>query len=238
MSEIPSLEHFIKYFYNEDYFKALNLKSNASLEQITDAIESFEMEHFEFSEKFSIPMAKVKAILLNQNTESAGEISENPKKEVSFEDKIVSHSLYQQALEYFYKNDLERALDLLAQALDWNPVFVHAYSLRASILLIMPDYPSYLEQVILDCSKVIELESGDANAYNDRGRAYMRKGNPERAIQDYAMALNIEPSMSIAALNKMSAEITLMRFDDAVGTYGALKKDDLSHRDDIVSACP
>jgi len=128
------------------------------------------------------------------------------------------------------------ALNFLGQAIDLFPEFVNAYYLRATIMLIMPDYPFYLDQVIEDCSKVIDLENGNANAYNDRGRAYMRKGNTELAIEDYRKALIYDPSMTISALNKMSAEITLKCFDDAVGTYGSIKKNNLSTRDKLVSS--
>ncbi len=236
MSNIPSLEHFIKYYNKGDYFKALNLGEDTSLDEIAERIEEFEMEHFEFSDEYSIPMARLKSELLVQTSQPAPEHIIAPSRNISFANRLIAQSLYSQACLLLHGENLDGSLNLLNQALDRDPDLTHAYSLRASILLIVPDYPIYLDQVISDCNRVIELESGDANAYNDRGRAYMRKGNPIKAIEDYEMALNIQPSMVIASLNKMSAEITLNRFEDVVGTYGALLKNDLSPRNILIAS--
>jgi tetratricopeptide (TPR) repeat protein len=45
----------------------------------------------------------------------------------------------------------------------------------------------------LDFNNALEINPRNENAYNNRGRAYMEKGQYDQAISDYTKALEINP---------------------------------------------
>jgi tetratricopeptide (TPR) repeat protein len=47
-----------------------------------------------------------------------------------------------------------------------------------------------------------QTESRDAEFYNNRGIAYMNKGQHDQAISDYTKALEINPSLAVAYINR------------------------------------
>lgn len=57
------------------------------------------------------------------------------------------------------------------------------------------------ERAILNFDKALEVNPRDAQTYNDRGIAYMTKGNYDRAIQDFSKVLEVNPSY-VEAYNK------------------------------------
>ena len=51
---------------------------------------------------------------------------------------------------------------------------------------------------IADLTQAIQRNPNDANAYFDRGRAYQRNGDYDRAIVDYTKAIKLKPDDAIA----------------------------------------
>jgi tetratricopeptide (TPR) repeat protein len=121
--------------------------------------------------------------------------------------------------------DLERALSRCSLAIAVDPDYSEAYLRRAWVCLRFPNYQQYLDQVIEDCTRALELDPSKVDAYNNRGRAYSRQGNLENACLDYAKTLQLDPFYAIGALNTMSAKIQLDKYTDVIETYEAWRRD-------------
>lgn len=237
---VPSLSEFLRFYEARDYYRAICVPRNATPEEIRDAIDRFEMDHSDKSSEWGIPMAKIKEGLLKpgraiqQNQEN--EKQKEKIKAVDLQSWKKAEAMLVEAERLEDNGKLERAIEMCARAMEVAPSLAKAYKKRAWICLLLPNYEQYLDQVIQDCTKVIDIEPDDAFAYNDRGRAYIRKGDLESAIFNYGKALELEPSLTIAALNKISAEIILGRYKDAVGTYGEWRRDVISPEQMVIAS--
>jgi len=63
----------------------------------------------------------------------------------------------------------------------------------------------YIPQLEERGVKVIELDPNDAQAYNNRGNAYYRLGEYDKAITDYTKAIDIDPNDAKAYYNRGNA---------------------------------
>jgi tetratricopeptide (TPR) repeat protein len=117
--------------------------------------------------------------------------------------------------------DIEKAYELSDMAVKDMPGLADAYARREWMALQMDDYRERLDQVIEDCGRVLEQQPDNAYVLNDLGRAYDRKNDREKARAIYRRVLEIEPSMTIAALNLMSLEVRSKRFAEARDIYAA-----------------
>lgn len=68
-------------------------------------------------------------------------------------------------------------------------------------------------------NKAIELDPDFADAYNNRGIAYRRKGECAKAIEDYNKAIELDPDYSEAYYNRGRAYRYLKEYDKAIEDY-------------------
>jgi tetratricopeptide (TPR) repeat protein len=68
-------------------------------------------------------------------------------------------------------------------------------------------------------SRSIEIDPGNVIAYDNRGNAYVRKGQYDQAILDYTRALEIDPKYETAYYNRGIAYMDKGQFDQAVADY-------------------
>jgi Tfp pilus assembly protein PilF len=54
------------------------------------------------------------------------------------------------------------------------------------------------EQAVTNLSEAIALEPGNAEAYSQRGRAYLGQGDLEQAIEDFDKAIELNPNLADA----------------------------------------
>lgn len=113
----------------------------------------------------------------------------------------VTH-LLDSARRYFYEGQYPQVLSATALALQINPDCIEAVELRILVKKCMLDYAGLLA----DCTELIRLRPDQARPYIDRADAFIRLGQPERAILDCTRALEIAPD---------SAEVQSMAFDGA-----------------------
>jgi Flp pilus assembly protein TadD len=73
-------------------------------------------------------------------------------------------------------------------------------------------------------TKAIELKPKDVASYNNRGLAYMQKGNYERAIDDFNVATILNPKLADAYYNKAVSCEKVGRRDEAREAYAAFVK--------------
>ncbi len=84
------------------------------------------------------------------------------------------------------------------------------------------------DSAILGYTKAIELDKRNALAYNNRGFSYFHKGEFEKAMNDYDMALMLSPKLKIAKYNKQEL-IKILKEDEEYSDL--LKNAENSHKD-------
>lgn len=65
-------------------------------------------------------------------------------------------------------------------------------------------------------TKAIELDEQNAETWYDRGVAFIRTGQPEKAIADYTRAVELDPDFSIAWNNRAAAFASLENYGAAI----------------------
>ena len=80
-------------------------------------------------------------------------------------------------------------------------------------------YKGNYDRAISDYNKAIELDPGDANAYNDRGLTWADKGNYDWAILDYNKAIELDPGFADAYNNRAYCYKKLGLSRKAAGDY-------------------
>ncbi len=84
------------------------------------------------------------------------------------------------------------------------------------------------DSAIVGYTKAIELDKRNALAYNNRGFSYFHKGEFEKAMNDYDMALMLSPKLKIAEYNKQEL-IKVLEDDEKYSDL--LKNAENSHKD-------
>lgn len=93
------------------------------------------------------------------------------------------------AMNQYLRGELPAALSSANRAIQINPRFAAAYSLRGSIRYISQDYRGALA----DFSQAVQFNSRLAPAYLGRGLSQSALSNPQGAIADYTQAIQISP---------------------------------------------
>jgi tetratricopeptide (TPR) repeat protein len=102
---------------------------------------------------------------------------------------------YQRAKVHEYRNDFPKAIEDYGRVLECDPTYVLAYYYRG----IINQRQKNLDAAIEDYTQIIEKNLGPeiirANAYNNRGIAYDKKGEYQKAIEDYNDAMGLAPDL-------------------------------------------
>lgn len=75
------------------------------------------------------------------------------------------------------------------------------------------------------CDAVIKLGGTRENlaiAYSNRGNSFLRRGENEKAIQDYGQAIRLDPTFADAYRNRGAAWFNLGNYDKAISEYDAV----------------
>jgi tetratricopeptide (TPR) repeat protein len=86
----------------------------------------------------------------------------------------------------------DKAIAILTQAIQIDPKYGEAYSLRAQLYFEKGDF----DRAIADHNESIRINPDHQGYYCQRGRAYKAKGDKERARADFAMAEKICPGVT------------------------------------------
>jgi tetratricopeptide (TPR) repeat protein len=93
------------------------------------------------------------------------------------------------AMNQYLRGEFPAALSSANRAIQINPRFAAAYSLRGSIRYISQDYRGALA----DFSQAVAFNARLASAYLGRGLSQSALSNPQGAILDYTQAIQISP---------------------------------------------
>ena len=116
---------------------------------------------------------------------------------------------------------LDLAIADMSKAIELNPTEATAYRSRGGFYVLKHDCNRVIsealahrrqngfdlvdpdcDRAIADCDEAIRLNLKDASTYNNRGYAYLVKGNAQKAIADFTEAIRIDPKFGIAYANR------------------------------------
>jgi serine protease Do len=115
-----------------------------------------------------------------------------------------SNDYFLTGLNQYLRGELPSALSAANRAIQINPRFAAAYSLRGNIRYISADYRGALA----DFSQAVQLNNRLASAYMGRGLSQSALSNPEGAIADYTQAIQLSPD-STAYYNRGVLQLNL-----------------------------
>jgi serine protease Do len=101
----------------------------------------------------------------------------------------ASSDYFLAAMNQYLQDDLTGALRSSTRAIQINPRFAAAYSLRGSVRYLTQDYSG----AIADFSQAVQLDSNLASAYLGRGLSQSAMNNPDGALSDYTKAIQLSP---------------------------------------------
>ncbi|GHU21241.1 hypothetical protein FACS1894172_08980 [Spirochaetia bacterium] len=122
---------------------------------------------------------------------------------------------YNRGMEYYNKDDYDRAIAEFTEAIRINPQYANAYNWRGWAYYDKGEY----DRAIADYTQAIRIDPQDANAYNWRGWVYDDKGEYDRAIADYTQAIRIDPQDTSAYYNRGLAYYNKGDYDRAIAEF-------------------
>jgi len=135
------------------------------------------------------------------------------------------------------KGQYEEAIRDITKALEINPKFALAYFSRGRSYYNMKEYdkswedikraqelgwkvpPEFLDDLRKASGKQEQIESKDAQFYNNRGAIYVAKGQYDQAISDFNKALEIDPNYLFAYNNRGTAYMNKDQYDQAISDF-------------------
>jgi len=110
------------------------------------------------------------------------------------------------------EGDYVKAIAALRLAIAANPIYLPAYTLRASAFQAL----GRLQDAVADYSYIVErLDPDAAEAYVDRGVAYAALGETEMALRDFDRGVQLNPNLPKAYINRGQLARTLGQRDQA-----------------------
>jgi tetratricopeptide (TPR) repeat protein len=76
-----------------------------------------------------------------------------------------------------------------------------------------------IDDAIADYDRAIAINPKDFNAFNSRGKAWVAKGDSNRAITDFTQAIQFDPSYVEAYNNRGLSNEVLGRRTDAIADF-------------------
>ena len=101
---------------------------------------------------------------------------------------------FQQGNVLMMLGQVDRAIEIYADAIKLNPNNTYTYNNRGSAY----GSKNSFDRAIADYTRAIELNPNYVDAYLNRGVAYGEKGDYDRAIADYTKAIQLHPDLAKA----------------------------------------
>ncbi len=156
------------------------------LEQLTKAMDRFEggLERFR----------------CKQNSKPDADANASPS--------VLSNSYVEQGLAEYRRGDFSAAWRCFTAAVKINPRCWRAYHNRGTLLLHAPRFDEVAARTIADLSTAIRLNPEFPDSFSNRGLAYEKTGDLERAEADYlaAQQLGMDCHSSLARLGVSATE--------------------------------
>ena len=118
----------------------------------------------------------------------------------------LAEAYYNRGLTYADRDELDQAIEDFNHAIQRNPNFADTYR-------------TPLDQAIKDFNQAIQRNPNLDKAYNDRGLAYIRKGDFNQAIEDFNHAIQRNPNFDKAYNHRGAAYTRKGDFNQAIEDY-------------------
>lgn len=121
---------------------------------------------------------------------------------------------YMIAQVFYGDNNLDSASSYLNYCISKNPSYFNAFYLLGNINFEQEKY----NDAISNYTKVINISTTSADAYNDRASAKRMLEKYDEAIEDYNMAITLKKN-ALFYNNRGSAKMKLEKYDEAIEDY-------------------
>ncbi len=101
-------------------------------------------------------------------------------------------SLFRLGLEQMTRQDAEAAIETFSQIIQRKPEFAEGWNKRATLYYLVGEY----DKSVADCEEVIKRNSVHFGALSGFGLNYLQLQKPERALQYFQRALDINPNLA------------------------------------------
>jgi tetratricopeptide (TPR) repeat protein len=101
-------------------------------------------------------------------------------------------SLFQLGLEQMARQDAEAAIETFSQIIQRRPDFAEGWNKRATLYYLVGEY----EKSVADCEEVIRRNPVHFGALSGFGLNYLQLQKPERALQYFQRALDVNPNLA------------------------------------------
>lgn len=98
------------------------------------------------------------------------------------------------AMAQFIGQNYDKSIDLLSEAIDFDPEFQLAFKCRGAAHLRL----GHIQDALADFNRVLELDPKNARAFHLRGLAHEKAGDYAEAIADLSKAIEINPQYGAA----------------------------------------
>ncbi len=240
---VPSVSEFLRFYNDGNYIRAIfgnNPPPNPTLEQISDAIDRFKMDHSEKSSEWSIPMAKIKEALLKPKPKPLP-VEKEEKIAVDSSLRKKAESILTEANSYYNDKNFEMALKRINESIKIDSLFAEGYALRGNIYKQKGELERNFynfDLALKDYNRGIEIDPTLYYVYTNLGLCYVDIGgkeNLEKAVNAYKKTIELDTSCVNTKLDKMELEICLERYKDVLGTYGEWHSSFISE-DEVIAA--
>ena len=99
--------------------------------------------------------------------------------------------LYQRGVEQMSQGELPAALATFTQIVQRKPAFAEGWNKRATVLYLMDQDEASLR----DCDEVLKRNRFHFGALSGMAQIHLRRGEPERALDAYRRALEVNPNL-------------------------------------------
>ncbi|WP_295615685.1 tetratricopeptide repeat protein [Chamaesiphon sp. GL140_3_metabinner_50] len=143
---------------------------------------------------------------------------------ISTHDKPLSSNQYDRDAKYFFNLAVEQiassnyqdALINLQKALDIDPDYYDAYTVRSYSIYIPL---GYYQDAIDDYTQALRLNPKNVESLTNRGWVYAQLGCYFKAFQDYDLALIVKPDCQIAYMNRGLSYMDCKNYQKAINDF-------------------
>ena len=131
------------------------------------------------------------------------------------EKELRAELAFQQGNVLMMLGQVDRAIEIYADAIKFNPNNTYIYNNRGSAY----GSKNSFDPAIADYTRAIELSPNYADAYFNRGVVYGAKGDYDRAIADYTKAIELKPDFAEAYTNRGTAYLKTGKLEQVIDDY-------------------
>ena len=100
-------------------------------------------------------------------------------------------AMYEQGMELMQAGNLPKAVLVFSDIITQRPAFAEAWNKRATLYFMLDQY----ELSMKDCDEVLKRNPMHFGALSGMAQIHLRRGDPERALQAWERALQINPNL-------------------------------------------